>query len=182
MKRGQIAPDMLEVIAKAESTKQSDQANEWLEASNLRAQTKLRHGRGAALNPAGRFEKLETQAFDDGWEQDEPQPLKTTVTMEKARSIIAKNTSPDQPFDRSLNPYRGCEHGCIYCYARPSHAHIGLSAGLDFETQLFAKPEAAKLLAKEISHPNYEPKPIFIGTNTDPYQPIEKKFGRAKRG
>jgi len=137
----------------------------------------LRHGRGSALNPKGRFEEKSTTAFDDGWPGEEPLgALKTTVVLEKPRRIITTNQSPDIPFDRSINPYRGCEHGCIYCYARPSHAYMGLSAGLDFETRLFAKPDAAKLLEQEFSHPKYKPKLIAIGTNTDPYQPIEKKY------
>jgi len=177
MKRGQIDPNMLKMIELAEAAASNEVANELIETRNLRIRKELRHGRAAALNPVGRFEKRDVQAFDDGWEQDAPTPLKTTVKMERARSIISRNQSPDQPFDCSINPYRGCEHGCIYCYARPSHAHIGLSAGLDFETQLFAKPDAAKLLAKELSHPHYQPKPIFIGTNTDPYQPIERRLG-----
>jgi len=180
MKRTQIAPDMVEMIAEADRLSFERQgaraANEQLHTQDRRVREGLRRGRGAALNPAGRFESQNMQAVDDGWWQDEPSVLKTTVTIETPRSIIAKNTSPDQPFDRSINPYRGCEHGCIYCYARPSHAHIGLSSGLDFETKLFAKPNAAGLLAKELSHPKYQPKPIFIGTNTDPYQPIEKQF------
>lgn len=138
----------------------------------------LRHGRGACSNASGRHERESRLSGDDGWihDHDEPvPPLRTTVTTERARSIITKNTSPDVPFDRSINPYRGCEHGCIYCYARPSHANMGLSAGLDFETRLFAKPDAAKLLRKELARPGYRPRPIAIGTNTDPYQPIERE-------
>ncbi|MBO0332181.1 PA0069 family radical SAM protein [Sneathiella sp. CAU 1612] len=139
-----------------------------------------RHGRGATANPDGRFEIAERDFIDDGWgtaEQNDTDRLKTTVTMERPKSIISRNMSPDLPFDRSVNAYRGCEHGCIYCYARPSHGYMNLSAGLDFESKLFAKPNAAELLASEISRPAYQCKPIALGTNTDPYQPIEKKLG-----
>ena len=133
------------------------------------------HGRGTASNASGRFEQLARQTVDDGWDSlaDLP-PLKTEVALEAARTIITRNVSPDISFDRSINPYRGCEHGCVYCYARPTHAYMGLSPGLDFETKLFAKPNSAKLLKAELSKPSYEVKPIAIGTNTDPYQPIEK--------
>lgn len=133
-------------------------------------------GRGARSNASGRFESQAREAFDDGWtlEDAEPQQLKTTLTAEKAKTIISKNTSPDVGFSRSINPYRGCEHGCIYCYARPAHAYMGLSPGLDFESQLFFKPEAGKLLERELSAPRYEPQFIHIGGNTDPYQPQER--------
>jgi DNA repair photolyase len=136
---------------------------------------KAQKGRAASSNESGRFEPLARAALDDGWDSlaDLP-PLKTNTVLEAARHIITRNTSPDIPFDRSINPYRGCEHGCIYCFARPTHAYMGLSPGLDFETKLFAKPGAAKLLRAELSKPGYKPKPIAIGTNTDPYQPIEK--------
>lgn len=134
-----------------------------------------RRGRGAGLNMPGRFEVISRERADDGWDilEDLP-PFKTTVQEEKARTIITRNTSPDLSFDRSINPYRGCEHGCIYCFARPSHAFMGLSPGLDFETMLFAKPNAADLLERELSRPGYVPKTIAIGTNTDPYQPVER--------
>ncbi len=134
-----------------------------------------RRGRASNTNVSGRFEPLARVDVDDGWDSliDLP-PLKTEVALEAARHIITRNTSPDIPFDRSINPYRGCEHGCIYCYARPTHAYMGLSPGLDFETRLFAKPNAAKLLRAELMKPGYKVKPIAIGTNTDPYQPIEK--------
>ena len=136
-----------------------------------------RRGRGARSNDSGRFETLRYADFDDGWDELEPPaPLKTTVTKETARKIITRNQSPDIPFDRSINPYRGCEHGCVYCFARPTHAYMGLSPGLDFEAQLFAKPNAAALLERELSKPGYEVRPIAIGTNTDPYQPIEKQY------
>jgi DNA repair photolyase len=138
-------------------------------------QSNIRRGRAASTNASGRFEPLARVDTDDGWDSlaDLP-PLKTEVALEAARHIITRNTSPDIPFDRSINPYRGCEHGCIYCYARPTHAYMGLSPGLDFETRLFAKPNAAKLLRAELMKPGYTAKPIAIGTNTDPYQPIEK--------
>lgn len=135
-----------------------------------------RRGRAAATNRSGRFEPLSKEAFDDGWDSiDQLPPLKTEVQEERARTIITRNESPDISFDRSINPYRGCEHGCIYCFARPSHAFMGLSPGLDFETRLFAKPNAAALLERELSKPGYQPKVIAIGTNTDPYQPIERE-------
>jgi DNA repair photolyase len=133
-------------------------------------------GRGAVSNASGRFESRVSAAEDDGWTtaDREPRPLRTTVTAEKARVIITKNDSPDVGFDRSINPYRGCEHGCIYCYARPAHAYMGLSPGLDFESKLFFKPGAGKLLEKELSRPNYTPATVHIGGNTDPYQPQER--------
>ena len=133
-------------------------------------------GRAATLNPSGRYEPISRHVFDDGWQTlDELPPFKTEVHEEKAKKIITKNTSPDIAFDRSINPYRGCEHGCIYCFARPTHAYMGLSAGLDFESKLFAKQDAAALLERELSKKGYQPKLIAIGTNTDPYQPIEKE-------
>ncbi|WP_417457730.1 PA0069 family radical SAM protein [Kordiimonas sp.] len=135
----------------------------------------LVRGRGAVSNSSGRFEKLSREQVSDGWLSDigESQ-VRTEVREENAKHILTRNKSPDIPFDRSINPYRGCEHGCIYCFARPTHAFMGLSPGLDFETKLFAKPNAAELLKAEISKKGYEPKPIAMGTNTDPYQPIEK--------
>jgi len=140
-------------------------------------------GRGAQSNATGRFESLVSEAFDDGWTGDDaaPAPLRTHVTPERAKTIISRNTSPDVGFDRSINPYRGCEHGCIYCYARPSHAYVGLSPGLDFESKIFFKPEAGRLLATELSRRGYEPRAIHIGGNTDPYQPQEKRL-RVTRG
>ena len=134
-----------------------------------------RKGRGSLSNASGRHERESRVAEDDGWGVLEMVPAaRTEVTYEKARTIITRNTSPDISFDRSINPYRGCEHGCVYCFARPTHANMGLSPGLDFETKLFAKPNAAALLEKELAAPGYEPKVIAIGTNTDPYQPIER--------
>jgi DNA repair photolyase len=136
-----------------------------------------RRGRGSVSNASGRYEPERRVALDDGWGSldAEPPPLRTSVTVDATRSIIARNKSPDISFDRSINPYRGCEHGCIYCFARPTHAYLGLSPGLDFESRLFVKPEAAKLLARELSAPKYKCEVIAIGTNTDPYQPIERE-------
>lgn len=142
----------------------------------------VRHGRGAATNPVGRFEPYARLRVDDGWDPgDELRPLRTEVALERPRRIITRNTSPDIPFDRSINPYRGCEHGCVYCFARPSHAFLGLSPGLDFETRLVAKPEAPRLLAQELARPGYVPGVMAIGTNTDPYQPLEARM-RIMRG
>jgi DNA repair photolyase len=140
-------------------------------------------GRGAQSNATGRFEAQVREAFDDGWTDDDeaPAPLKTHVMPERAKTIISRNDSPDVGFDRSINPYRGCEHGCIYCYARPSHAYVGLSPGLDFESRIFFKPEAGRLLAGELSRPSYKPATIHIGGNTDPYQPQERRL-RVTRG
>ena len=126
----------------------------------------------------GRFENVASERVDDGWgTADEAlPPFRTTVTVEQAKSVIQRHDSPDLPFDYSLNAYRGCEHGCIYCYARPSHAYLNLSPGLDFETRLFAKPEAAQLLRAELAKPAYRCSPIALGSNTDPYQPIEREW------
>jgi len=141
-----------------------------------------RRGRGATINPGGRYEAQQRISEDDGWGSlGELAPFKTEVSVEKPRTIITKNDSPDISFDRSINPYRGCEHGCVYCFARPSHAYLGLSPGLDFESKLTAKPDAALLLEKELSAASYQPRTIAIGTNTDAYQPIEKKL-RIMRG
>jgi DNA repair photolyase len=161
-------------------------------------------GRGAVSNAVGRYEKFSRVLLDDGWsnsraapampptipmaarqsarreewqepwDDDAPPPLRTEVTLDSTRTIIARNQSPDISFDQSINPYRGCEHGCIYCFARPTHAYLGMSPGVDFESRLFAKPDAARLLAKELSAPGYIPKTIAMGTNTDPYQPVER--------
>ena len=140
-------------------------------------------GRGAKSNASGRFESLKVEAFDDGWTPEDPAPAKlpTTLTAETARVILSRNDSPDIGYDRSINPYRGCEHGCIYCYARPAHAYMGLSPGVDFETKLFFKLQAADLLEKELSRPSYTCKPVHIGGNTDPYQPVERGL-RITRG
>jgi DNA repair photolyase len=138
-----------------------------------------RHGRGATLNPAVRYDSQVISAFDDGWDTlgaefaDMP-PLATTLIRDATRSAIAWNSSPDIGFDRAVNPYRGCEHGCVYCYARPSHAYLGYSPGLDFETKLLFKPEVAELLEKELRKPNYVARTMALGSNTDPYQPVER--------
>jgi DNA repair photolyase len=138
-------------------------------------------GRGATFNPKVRFESAEVDPFDDGWgslalaRADDPPP-RTEVTPDASRSVIARNSSPDIGFDRSINPYRGCEHGCVYCYARPTHAYLGLSPGLDFETRIVAKLDAAALLERELARPDYDCQPIALGTNTDPYQPVERRL------
>jgi len=137
-------------------------------------------GRGAASNPQGRFEHIRRHAEDDGWQHatlDEALPRpRTEVSEEYARSVITRNDSPDLAFTQALNPFRGCEHGCIYCYARPSHSYLNLSPGLDFETKLRAKSNLAEVLRAELAKPGYRPSPINIGSNTDPYQPIERKW------
>ena len=144
-------------------------------------------GRGALSNASGRYEKqsrvLVDDGWDDGWRSEDGAlpPLRTEVIHDATRTIIARNKSPDISFDQSINPYRGCEHGCIYCFARPTHAYLGMSPGADFESRLFAKPNAAALLAKELRAPGYVPRVIAMGTNTDPYQPLEKKM-RITRG
>jgi len=141
-----------------------------------------RHGRGAQTNRSGRYEPIAYEPSDDGWESlAELEALTTEVQEVPARRILARNDSPDIGFDRSINPYRGCEHGCIYCFARPTHAFLGLSPGLDFETKLFAKTNAAQTLERELAEPGYEVSTIAIGTNTDPYQPIERRY-RIMRG
>ncbi len=139
-----------------------------------------RSGRGAVGNPAGRFETHAFNPFDDGWGTIEeeilaPPPIQTTVTPEVTRTIIARNDSPDIPFDRSINPYKGCEHGCVYCFARPTHSYLGLSPGLDFETKIFSKPDAAARLREELRRPGYRCEVMAIGSNTDPYQPVERE-------
>src|SRR3982751_4255122 len=142
----------------------------------------LRPVRGATLNRESTRFNLPEREADGDWLDDRetldegPPPLRTTVTVEKPRTIITRNNSPDIGFDRSINPYRGCEHGCIYCFARPTHAYHDLSPGLDFETKLFAKPHAAKLLRAELAKPGYRVRPMAMGTNTDPYQPIEERW------
>jgi len=139
-------------------------------------------GRGAGYNPANRFERLRAVAEGDGWPDSHADPaLRTEISLERPRSVITRNRSPDLGFDRSINPFRGCEHGCIYCFARPSHAYLGLSPGLDFETRLVARPEAPEVLRAELSRRAYRVAPIAIGTNTDPYQPAERDL-RVMRG
>jgi len=154
---------------------------------------RARKGRGAVSNQSGRYEAHQRVAIDDGWgrepngqatdhrltaeiDDEALPPMATTVGTDASRTVIARNTSPDLPFDRSINPYRGCEHGCVYCFARPTHAWLGLSPGLDFETKLFAKPDAPRLLEIELAKPSYRPAVIALGTNTDPYQPIERRL------
>jgi DNA repair photolyase len=155
----------------------AEMANAMIEQSGVRVRPDRNRGRAAGINPSGRFEPLTRHVFDDGWESlDELPPFKTEVQVEKPRTIITRNQSPDISFDRSINPYRGCEHGCVYCFARPTHSFMGMSPGLDFESKLFAKPDAAKLLDKELSKEGYQARTIAIGTNTDPYQPIEKQY------
>ena len=149
--------------------------------------TSAHKGRGALSNAVGRFEQIAREDIDDGWEDDRddgeddtgtpPPKLRTTLTPDASRTIIAYNKSPDIPFDRAINPYRGCEHGCIYCYARPSHAWLGFSPGLDFETQIVFKPDAASMLRAELRKPGYVCAPISLGSNTDPYQPVERDLG-----
>jgi len=139
-------------------------------------------GRGAASNAEGRFEAHSREAVDDGWPREDDLPvLRTLTSVEVPRSLISYNRSPDLPFDRSINPYRGCEHGCVYCFARPSHAYLGLSPGLDFETRLVARPDAPEVLRRELGARRYQVAPIAIGTNTDPYQPIEKDYKIMRR-
>jgi len=134
-------------------------------------------GRGALSNPAGRFDLHQLAPVDDGWYVEEsPDSIATTLEPERAREIITTNDSPDIPFEQSINPYRGCSHGCLYCYARPSHAYMGLSPGLDFETRLFYKADAAAVLEKQLARPGYVCKPITLGANTDPYQPVERRM------
>ncbi|CDX42276.1 conserved hypothetical protein [Mesorhizobium sp. SOD10] len=155
----------------------AEMANAMIEQSGMRVRPDRNRGRSAGINPSGRFEPVSRHVFDDGWNSlEELPPFKTEVQVEKPRTIITRNESPDISFDRSINPYRGCEHGCVYCFARPTHAFMGLSPGLDFEAKLFAKPDAARMLDRELSKPGYQPRTIAIGTNTDPYQPIEKQY------
>jgi len=144
---------------------------------NRPSDTRQPKGRGALSNRDGRFESLTHEAFDDGWPRGEDDVvLKTVVTVDRARSIITRNDSPDVPFRQSINPYRGCEHGCSYCFARPTHGYLGLSAGKDFESRLFYKPDAAALLDAELRRPGYRCEPIALGVNTDAYQPVERRL------
>ena len=152
------------------------------EIADVAVERERRRGRGAITNASGRYEPIARIAFDDGWQslEDLP-PFKTTVAVDSSRKVITRNDSPDLGFDRSINPYRGCEHGCVYCFARPTHAYLGLSPGLDFESKLFMKPDAPELLERELSEQNYSPRTIAIGTNTDPYQPIERRHEIMRR-
>ncbi|KGF70990.1 radical SAM protein [Hoeflea sp. BAL378] len=156
---------------------QAVEADALVAASGLRVSEDRVRGRGAGLNMPGRYEIGAREVFDDGWNSlEDLAPFKTEVQIEKPRTVITRNQSPDLSFDRSINPYRGCEHGCVYCFARPTHAYMGLSAGVDFEARLFAKPDAPRLLERELSRPGYKVQPIAIGTNTDPYQPVERQW------
>ncbi|HTQ14619.1 MAG TPA: PA0069 family radical SAM protein [Rhizomicrobium sp.] len=154
---------------------------------DITADPRRLNGRGALSNASGRYERETRVLVDDGWNADGADPdfdgpaLKTEILRDTSRTIITRNNSPDISFSQSINPYKGCEHGCIYCFARPTHAYLGLSPGLDFESKLLVKPEAAELLEKELAAPGYEPKVIAIGTNTDPYQPIERKYQVMRR-
>jgi DNA repair photolyase len=145
---------------------------------DITADTRRLRGRGALSNASSRYDRETRVLVDDGWQNEEEElpPLKTEVMKDSSRTIITRNNSPDISFSQSINPYKGCEHGCIYCFARPTHAYLGLSPGADFESKLFAKPNAAELLARELSAPGYVPKVIAMGTNTDPYQPTEKRM------
>jgi len=138
-------------------------------------------GRGALGNPDCRYAEHRREPFDDGWPREAVPPPRTKLAVDTSRSVISYNRSPDIPFDRAVNPYRGCEHGCIYCYARPSHAWLGLSPGLDFETRLFYKPNAADLLERELAGPGYKPDTLVLGSSTDPYQPVERRLGLTRR-
>ncbi|KAA3450688.1 radical SAM protein [Mesorhizobium sp. SARCC-RB16n] len=174
--RAKMEPIMRADIA-AFGAGRAEMANAMIEQSGMRVSPDRNRGRSAGINPSGRFEPVSRHVFDDGWSSlEELPPFKTEVQVEKPRTIITRNESPDISFDRSINPYRGCEHGCVYCFARPTHSFMGLSPGLDFESKLFAKPDAARLLDKELSKDGYQPRTIAIGTNTDPYQPIEKQY------
>lgn len=174
--RAKMEPIMRADIA-AFGAGRAEMANAMIEQSGMRVRPDRNRGRSAGINPSGRFEPVSRHVFDDGWSSlEELPPFKTEVQVEKPRTIITRNESPDISFDRSINPYRGCEHGCVYCFARPTHSFMGLSPGLDFESKLFAKPDAARLLDKELSKDGYQPRTIAIGTNTDPYQPIEKQY------
>src|ERR1700722_16860409 len=147
-------------------------------ATDITFDTRALRGRGAQSNSSGRYEREPRVLVDDGWtrEDEAPPSFKPEGLRDSSRTTISRNKSPDISFEQSINPYKGCEHGCIYCFARPTHAYLGLSPGADFESRLFAKPNAAELLARELSAPGYIPKVIAMGTNTDPYQPIEKKM------
>ncbi|MGH6887810.1 MAG: PA0069 family radical SAM protein [Rhizomicrobium sp.] len=147
-------------------------------AAHITADARALRGRGALSNASGRYERERRILVDDGWTHEDEQPpaLKTEVLRDSSRTIITRNQSPDVSFEQSINPYKGCEHGCIYCFARPTHAYLGLSPGADFESRIFAKPNAADLLRRELASPGYVPKTVAMGTNTDPYQPIERQL------
>ena len=163
-------------------TPPSDPSSRAEQGVGTRVGAERRQGRGAQSNASGRYEAEARVAFDDGWQTLEELPaFETSVGIDAARKVITRNESPDISFDRSINPYRGCEHGCIYCFARPTHAYLGLSPGLDFESKLFMKPDAPELLERELAAARYQPRTIAIGTNTDPYQPIERRYQIMRR-
>ena len=164
-------------MGRDDGTSTSDGRSDGLRLGRSTPPTAGRRGRGATANPAGRFEPAGREIFRDDRPEDEGSvpPLRTQILPERTGRIITRNTSPDIPFDRSINPYRGCEHGCIYCYARPTHAYLGLSPGLDFESRIFSKPDAGERLARELAAPGYRPGTIALGTATDPYQPAERE-------
>jgi DNA repair photolyase len=163
-------------------TPPSDSRSRAEESIGTRVGAERRQGRGAQSNVSGRYEAEARVAVDDGWQTLEELPaFETSVGVDAARKVITRNESPDISFDRSINPYRGCEHGCIYCFARPTHAYLGLSPGLDFESKLFMKPDAPELLERELAAARYQPRTIAIGTNTDPYQPIERRYQIMRR-
>jgi DNA repair photolyase len=171
-------------LSRSPDLSQAEPASELLahDAAGPPIQQARRRGRGTQSNTSGRYEPYATAAFDDGWQSLEELPaFETTVTVDTSRKVITRNDSPDIGFDRSINPYRGCEHGCVYCFARPTHAYLGLSPGLDFESKLFMKPDAPELLERELAAPGYTPRMIAIGTNTDPYQPIERRYELMRR-
>ncbi len=150
---------------------------------NKTKSSEIRPGRGAGTNESSRFERERREAFDDGWDtiEESPTRLNTIYARDLAKTILARNDLPDIPFDRSINPYRGCEHGCVYCFARPTHAYLGLSPGLDFESRIFVKEDAPELLRAELARPSYQCRTIALGSNTDPYQPAEKKYQLTRR-
>jgi DNA repair photolyase len=171
------APDPIRSAPRQSPVQAADAARARMLDPAYRVEDERRRGRGAVSNPGGRYEPVQSEAFDDGWEiEEEKASAKTEVIVETPLKIVTKHDSPDISFDQSINAYRGCEHGCIYCFARPTHAFQGLSPGLDFETKIFVKPNAAELLEKELRASSYVCKTIAMGTNTDPYQPLEKKM------
>ncbi len=175
--RGNARDPVLSRPAVRSPIEAAEAARRRMDDPSYRVEAERRRGRGAAANPSGRYEPAQREGFDDGWSiEEELPPIPTEVIVEKPRTIITKNDSPDILFDKSINPYRGCEHGCSYCFARPTHAYQGLSSGLDFETKIFAKPSAPELLEKELRAPGYRPTTIALGSNTDPYQPVERRF------
>jgi DNA repair photolyase len=174
--KGSTRDDVLSRPATRSPIEAAEAARQRRDDPAHRIEAERRRGRGAVTNPTGRYEPAQREGFVDGWDLEELPPLPTEVIVEKPRTIITRNDSPDILFEKSINPYRGCEHGCSYCFARPTHAYQGLSSGLDFETKIFAKPTAAELLEKELRAGGYQPTAIALGANTDPYQPVERRF------